>query len=694
MSSCPILAKLRLPVLCCGALCLAFAATARSAAQTAAEGNLSEMSLEDILKLRVSVTSLVEKPLDEAPGIVSIITREEIENSGARTLDDLLVFIPGITPGQDEQNARGYGVRGLWAMEGKMLVLLDGVRMNEPLYGNTIFARQFSVDLIERIEIIRGPASAVYGEFGELAVLNIVSRGPGERGGAAYVTYGQGRETYNRATASAGWWGRVRNVGVSVSGSVGSGHLGNGDYTDKYGETFPLDHFNGQDLWTLNAGIGYQALTLRFIGSSLHQETHMSRGYDADGNFQPGPEKPVSTTFDSYNLDAKYAWKPVEALTITPRLTYHQCYSWQKNEEWVFDAVTDPYDARGYYRDFPDSRICTGASAAWEMTPKMTLVLGGEWDRETIQARLPSVAAGDPWGYYYFYGDDTTKVKGDVYSFFGEYDLRTPVVDVTVGGRIDKSSRYEAARLPRLALTRRWGDFYVKGLTSRAYHPPTLMTTSWLDPEIQPEYATEYEAEVGYKPSEQALLRLNAFAIDMKPVIFYSGLFSNTTARSRGVEAEARFQNQRGRLDATYSFYRAHYDDRENAMAADEDGNLVGDVTLGFPTHKATLNGSVKIVEGVYVSPGIVWFSRRYSRSSLRFWDGEGEDYTSVNRVMESAVLVNLYSRAVFLSGWEVGAGVFNLFDEEYSSITGSYIGNPPVPGPSREFVVRVGYCF
>lgn len=685
MSNRPTRAELWLRV-----LCLALAGVAPAAA----EPSLVAMSLEDLLDVRISVSSLVEKPLDEAPGIVSVITREEIESSGARTLDDLLIFVPGITPGQDEQSARGYGVRGLWSMEGKMLVLLDGVRMNEPLYGNTVFARQFSVDLIERIEIIRGPASAVYGEFGELAVLNIVSRGPGEQGGAVSATYGQGRETYNRRTVSAGWWGRVRDVDVSVTGAAGGGHLGNGDYTDKYGETFPLERFNGQDFWTLNAGIGYRALTLRFIGSSLKQETHMALGYDADGIFQPGPERALSTTFDAYALDAKYAWTPGAALTITPRLTYNRSHSWRKNEDWVFDVVADPYDARGYYRDFPDTRLSAGANAAWEMTPDMTLVLGGEWTRETIQARLPAVAAGDPWGYYYFYGDDTTKVKGTVRSFFGEYNLRTPVVDVTVGGRIDKSDRFKAATLPRLALTRRWGDWYAKGLASRAYHPPTLMTTYWQDPEIQPEYAREYEAEVGYQPSERSLFRLNAFAIEMKPVIFYSGLFSNATAHSRGVEAEARFQSAPGRLDVTYSFYRAHYDDRENAMAEDENGNPVEDVTLGFPTHKVTLSGSLKLVEGVTVSPGIVWFSRRYSRSALRFWDGEGEDYNAVNRAFTSTALVNLYARAVLPSGWEFGLGVFNLSDEEYPSLTGSYVGNPSVPGPSREFVARVGYGF
>jgi outer membrane receptor protein involved in Fe transport len=652
------------------------------------------MSLEDLLKIRVTVTSLIEKPVDEAPGAVSVITREEIESSGARNLDDLLVLVPGIVPGQDEQNARGYGVRGLWSMEGKMLVLLDGIRLNEPLYGNTIFARQFTVDLIERIEIIRGPASSVYGEFGELAVVNIVTRGPDREGGSVAVTYGQAEDTFSRRVASAAWAGTVGPVDVSLNGVVGDGHLGNGDYTDKMGETFPLKDFNAQDHWLLSAGIGYRDLSVRFVGSSLDQDSHMAGGFDSLGNLVPGPARPITTSFNSYMLDAKYAWRPSETLTITPHVTYYDNKSWKKDDEWVFDAVADPYDARGYFRNFPDRRIYLGASGSWQLRPNMTLVLGGEWNHETLEARLPSVAAGDPWGYYYFYGDDTTKVTGEVHSFYGEYDLRTKYVDVTVGGRIDKNSRYEVAHLPRLALTRRLGEFYVKGLASRAYHPPTLMTISWMDPEIKPEYARDYEAEIGYEPSDRALFRLNAFAIEMKPVIFYSGMYSNATARSRGVEGEMRLQSRRGSLDATYSYYRAHYDDLENTMAADEDGNPIANVTLGFPAHKVTFTGNIKIKNRISLSPGLVWFSTRYSRNSEWFWDGDEEDYRSANHEVDPTVLLNLYGRAVFMNGFEFGLGVFNILDEDATSLTGSYVGNPPVRGPSREFVARVGYSF
>ncbi len=684
----------RLIALCLGSLFLCTSPAARAGGPLAMENALAELSLEELLQLKVAVTSMVERPVREAPGVVSVITREEIENSGARNLDDLLVFVPGITPGQDEQNARGYGVRGLWATEGKMLVLLDGVRLNEPLYGNTVFAHQFTADLIERIEVIRGPASAVFGEFGELAVVNIVSRGATEQGGTVSGTFGQAADVHNRRSLSAGWWGRIHGASVSVSGTAGEGHLGNGDYTDKYGERILLKRFNGQDFWTVNSGVGYKRLNLRFIASSLHQKNHITGGFDAAGNLLPGLSKPLLTTFDSYDLDARYSW-PVRAdLTITPHFAYRRSYSWQKNQEWVFRAIADPSDAGEFFRDFPDTRYRTGASAVWEPASSMTLVLGGEWSQETIEARLPSEPSFDPWEYYYFYGPDSSEVSSTVRSFFTEFSLRTSAADLTVGMRYDKNSRFPAARLPRVALTRRWGDYYVKGMASRAYHPPTLMTISWLDPELRPEYAWDYEAEAGYQPSPNTLFRVNAFAIDMKPVIFYSGNFSNSTVRSRGLEAEARFKNRRGSLNLAYSLYRAHYDDRENAMAEDETGAAIREVTLGFPTHKVTLTTSLKVLGEVTVSPGLVWYSRRYVRKSSWFWDGTDSDYTPVNWVLDPAVLANLYVRSPLAAGWDVGLGVFNLFDEEYSSVTGSYVGNPPVPGPSRELVLRAAYRF
>jgi len=656
---------------------------------------LARMSLEEILALPIGVASLSERPVSEAPGIVSILTREEIESSGARTLDDLLLFIPGLTPGQDDQNTRGYGVRGLWGMEGKVLVQLDGVPLNEPLYGNTVFAHQFSVDLIERLEIIRGPASAVFGEFGELAVLNLVTRSTDQTGGTVRVTHGQTDGTVLRRVASAGWSGAAGPARLALNGSIGGGQLGTGRYTDKYGESYSAQRFSGQDFWWFNSTARWNQTTLRLLGSSLDQEQHVEGDYyGSDGTFVPGPSRPLSTSFGVLQADLTHHWTISRWLSLEPHLNLARSDSWRKSEEWIFSAVDDPYDVREWFRDFPHRRFTGGTRANLGAGAGSKLVLGAEWSHESIDLRRPSIAADDPWDYYYFYGDDTTHVSTTRRSFFGEFDLHTRWINVTLGGRIDKHPRFAAATLPRLALTRDWGPVYAKAMASRAYHPPTLMTTAWLDPEIEPEYATELDAELGYHPRPGFLARVNLFTIRMDPVILYSGQFSNTEARSQGVETEIRLEGSRGRLTASYSHHRAHYDDPEDTMALTEDGTLVENVTLGFPAHKGTLQGTLHLSPTLSVSPGLAWFSRRYVRSAAYFWDGSDYDYNPKNESYDPALLANCHLRAHLPGGWDASVGIWNLTGERYPSATGSYLGNPPLPGPGRELVLKLGYDF
>ncbi|MBK7861870.1 MAG: TonB-dependent receptor plug domain-containing protein [Archangiaceae bacterium] len=112
----------------------------------------------------------------ESPGVVTVITREEIHDMGARDLIDVLRFVPGFDFSNDVEGTVGLTVRGIWALEGKALVLLDGMPYNDLEYGNVLFGNRAPVDLIERIEIIRGPGSAIYGGFAALAVINIVTR--------------------------------------------------------------------------------------------------------------------------------------------------------------------------------------------------------------------------------------------------------------------------------------------------------------------------------------------------------------------------------------------------------------------------------------------------------------------------------------------------------------------------------------
>ena len=110
------------------------------------EGTLETMSLEELLDTDIRIASVKFTSLEESPSIVSLITREEILQSGARDLTDILRLIPGFQLGLDVQNALGIGLRGNWAHEGKILVQIDGNPINDILYGNPVIGNRIDVE--------------------------------------------------------------------------------------------------------------------------------------------------------------------------------------------------------------------------------------------------------------------------------------------------------------------------------------------------------------------------------------------------------------------------------------------------------------------------------------------------------------------------------------------------------------------
>ena len=123
---------------------------------------LDTLNLEDLMQIKVEVASLKQMSTQESPSIVTLLTHEEIINSGARDVIDVLRMIPGIDFGMDTEGITGIFMRGNWAHEGKVLLMLDGLEMNELRFNTSAFGNRFDVSQIERIEIIRGPGSTIY----------------------------------------------------------------------------------------------------------------------------------------------------------------------------------------------------------------------------------------------------------------------------------------------------------------------------------------------------------------------------------------------------------------------------------------------------------------------------------------------------------------------------------------------------
>lgn len=148
---------------------------AKSVAQD--RSSLYNMSLEELL--RVKIASLQEQTVNNAPSSVSVITRSQIKKLGVTDLQSVLNFIPGFETTRDieQGTADRISVRGRSTpLSESVLVLIDGQRLND-LYtgGISLLNRMLDIGLVEKIEIIRGPGSALYGSNAFLGVINIIT---------------------------------------------------------------------------------------------------------------------------------------------------------------------------------------------------------------------------------------------------------------------------------------------------------------------------------------------------------------------------------------------------------------------------------------------------------------------------------------------------------------------------------------
>ena len=145
---------------------------------TKVKKDIIDYTLIELQNIKVKISTKSETKLSEAPAIVSVVTTEEIKNSGARDLRDVLRTIPGFQLGMREIGYTTIGIRGVITPNSeKVKIMIDGVSINENLEGSgTVVFADMVLDNIERIEIIRGPGSALYGTNAFMGVINIISK--------------------------------------------------------------------------------------------------------------------------------------------------------------------------------------------------------------------------------------------------------------------------------------------------------------------------------------------------------------------------------------------------------------------------------------------------------------------------------------------------------------------------------------
>jgi outer membrane receptor for ferrienterochelin and colicins len=169
---------------------------------------LGALSLEQLLEVEVTSTvSKFSQEITQAPASVTVVTARQIRAHGYRTLAEVLSSVRGVYTTYD-RNYAYVGVRG-FARPGdyntRILLLVDGHRMNEPIYDMAPIGTDFPIDvsLIERVEVLRGPGSSLYGTSAFFAVVNVITKS-GNAAPGVRVDASLGSLSTRRATVSLG----------------------------------------------------------------------------------------------------------------------------------------------------------------------------------------------------------------------------------------------------------------------------------------------------------------------------------------------------------------------------------------------------------------------------------------------------------------------------------------------------------
>ena len=142
------------------------------------ENDFSGMSLEDLMGLEVfSAATLLPTSLKKAPGTVYSFGRRDFERLGVRTLDQLLRFVPGFQLNQYRKRHQSLWARGTLSRDNNKLVLLiDGIQRRHFYYGHFSAGDSLNLDKVEKVEVLLGPASSLYGANAFAGMISVTTR--------------------------------------------------------------------------------------------------------------------------------------------------------------------------------------------------------------------------------------------------------------------------------------------------------------------------------------------------------------------------------------------------------------------------------------------------------------------------------------------------------------------------------------
>lgn len=471
----------------------------RPAGEAANPGSRNDHRLADV----VVTATRTERRVDDVPASVSVISARDIATQQATAVSDLLRNVEGI-------DVAGYGspaslaritVRGVGGSFGGSTsqILVDGMPLESPVAGIHLGMRALDLQDLERVEVVRGPASAIYGPSAVGGVINLMSkRWRGAPG--AEVSLGAGSHGATLASAAVGGAWDAADVRLSAS-----------DYrTDGYVAQPDLDPWGSKDLAARDGKDSKFALSVGLRPAGNQEITFAARSGDASSAWLGGhPNYRMHDQVESYDLGYRYEagdWGVFKVryrnLRQKTRLLFDDEYVNGNLGSLVLAEVDDRVEDSEHLDLQADLRLSQAnvltlgyAYGIGKYTSRWEDVIWGGSGESVSKSKLTGLFVQDE----HRFSDALTVLVG------GRWDRYEFVGDTQNGVATGKDSK-DSVFNPRLGVRYRLGEATsLYGTAGTAYVPALNFlkfrgSAFWLDnPNLKPETSTSYEVGVNHR---------------------------------------------------------------------------------------------------------------------------------------------------------------------------------------------------
>jgi iron complex outermembrane receptor protein len=678
-------------------------------AQAQSTSEEEELALAFGDKATVSIATGSQQPLRRAPSVATVITSEDIAAMGATDLDEVLESVPGL---HVSRNVQGYNplyvIRGIYSeFNPQTLVLQNGVPMTMMFIGNRGNAwGGYPLENVARIEVIRGPGSALYGADAYAGVINIITKSAADIAGTelglragsfqsrdAWAQHGSKYGSvdvaaYLRVGTTNGFTGQVDEDAQSLNDAATGTHVSHAPGTVN----------TGHDAVDANIDLAFEKLRWR-VGYRLRD--HIGIGGGAASALDPigqGKTERYNSDLTWSDIDLSNNWK----LDLTA--SYFEFITTYPTALRVYPAGAALPLAPGVSVSFPDGML--GAPNTWERQLRVSAVatytgltghrmrLGiGQDDLNLYKTQeFRNFAYGGPLGIQVTdleevpVEDSFLMPRRRTVSYVYAQDEWNFAQDwaLTAGVRHDHYSDFGDTTNPRVALV--WDaslDITAKLLYGSAFRAPSYSERYSINnpvlrgnPDLKPEVINTLETAFSWQARPDTQLQLSVFKYDMRDIIRtmgYPATRSNTGAQhGHGFELEATHDVRSNlRLTANYAFQRSTDDTSGEDAGYAPHHHVFARADWGF-TSGWQLGGQANYVADRARAPGD-------TRPRV-------PDYTTMDLTLRTQRQKN---------GWEFAASVRNLFNADAREPSLYSPGNPspvliphdlPLPGRSCFF--------